>query len=841
MPQPFITRGLLAASALWPLLVTLAPAQSASIVTPADEAEQITVTATRRARALQDVPVAVTPLNEEQLRNAGVRDYKDLTALVPSLQVPVSENTSSVTARIRGIGTQGSNPGLESAVGVFVDGVYRSRNGVALTDLGELERVEVLRGPQGTLFGRNTSAGLINIITRAPEFEFAADAELDYGSYNETEFSGAITGPLLGDKAAGRLFAGYRRRDGWMDINPGTTDEREGNNKDYWTARGQLLLAPRDDLSIRFIADYTDRDEECCYAATVLLGLPGRAGGDTPQAVLNALTGGKGKATSPTLDSLDTYADGRFDQLVEDQGISGELNWELNGLTLTAITAFREWDFAFGQDADFTGADLFYDPSDGSQGQGFESLTQEVRLAGKTEMIDWLIGAFYLHENAYRNDNYTVGEDHESFLSLYRVGSSETALRDAYVANFGLTVETPVHDVGGGYTDYYDQSTESFALFTHNVFALADDLDLTLGMRWTTESKEFEADYNTRGASGCAQLESLYGYDPIPNVSASLRSLASLGCLPSHRRALDGLDHRQSRDESEWSGITTLHYEIDPALNLYATYSRGYKAGGFNLDRAYSDKDGSIVSGTVGSQTIRGPDTSFAPETVDAYELGAKATLMEGALRLNAALFYEDFENYQLNTYTGVSFIVTSVPGVTSKGVELEAIWRTPLDGLSLTAGTLYNEAVYDEDMPEFVAANPGLFLLPGKQLTSAPRWTATGSATYRFGLTAELDGLLYADTRFVSAHVTGSNLDPRKRQDAYALLNLRLGVSTKDESVSFELFGRNLTDEHYIQVAFDSPLQGSAPTPASPSGTSTIDAFVGEPLTIGAGLRLRF
>ena len=227
----------------------------------------IVITAQGRRQILQDVPLAVTAVGGEQLQNSGANDIRQLNQLAPSLLVSSTGTEANGSARIRGIGTVGDNPGLESSVAVFIDGVYRSRSGIGLNELGEVERIEVLRGPQGTLFGRNASAGLIHIITRRPELgEFGGYGELTYGNYNQIRAAGAINVPL-GATLAGRIDAVYVQRDGFYHVaNPTGGTERRVNDRDRIFVRGQLLFEPNDTLSFRLIGDYTNRDESCCGA-----------------------------------------------------------------------------------------------------------------------------------------------------------------------------------------------------------------------------------------------------------------------------------------------------------------------------------------------------------------------------------------------------------------------------------------------------------------------------------------------------------------------------------------------------------------------------------------------
>src|SRR5688572_17313906 len=240
-----------------------ATAEAASVEEARGDNSEIVVTATRRNEALSDVPLAVSAVTAETLQNSGASDIRQLTQVSPSLLVSsTSSEAGAGVARIRGIGTVGDNPGLESSVAVFIDGVYRSRTSVGLTELGALDRIEVLRGPQGTLFGRNASAGLIAIITAKPNFKTSVNGQVDIGNYNMRRLELGATGPLS-DTVAARIDGVYMKRDGFLeDVISG----RDINDRNRWLVRGQLLFQPSDDLSFRLIADYAKRDEECCGA-----------------------------------------------------------------------------------------------------------------------------------------------------------------------------------------------------------------------------------------------------------------------------------------------------------------------------------------------------------------------------------------------------------------------------------------------------------------------------------------------------------------------------------------------------------------------------------------------
>src|SRR5690606_25449083 len=239
---------LLQSSALAVVLsAAFAGAASAQETVQNREVDEIVVTAQKREQSLQDVPIVVTSVSGALLRDAGVRDIRELTVLTPGLTVTSTSNETIVTARIRGVGTVGDNPGLESSVGVVIDGVYRPRNGVSFGDLGEVSRIEVLKGPQGTLFGKNTSAGVINVITAGPTDDVQAESEATFGNYGQVGFSGALSGPIV-DTLTGRIFAAARHRDGYQDIvtGPGPRGKDTDNDQNFYTLRGQLRWTPTD-------------------------------------------------------------------------------------------------------------------------------------------------------------------------------------------------------------------------------------------------------------------------------------------------------------------------------------------------------------------------------------------------------------------------------------------------------------------------------------------------------------------------------------------------------------------------------------------------------------------
>lgn len=421
---------LLAASALTLFVATPAFAQDTADAGSQEyqSANDIVVTATRRNETVQDVPLAVTAVPSDLLENAGVQDIKGLEQLAPSLQTTTGQSAATGSSlSIRGIGTAGDNPGFEPAVGVFIDGVFRPRAGVALSELPELERVEILRGPQGTLFGRNTSAGALSIFTAQPAFELGGYVEGSYGNYNAWEIEGAITGPVS-EQFALRLDAGYRKRDGFIDD---ANSSRFINNIDRWNVRGQALV-DSGDFTLRLIADYSETDEACCGAISVARGSLAGAVNNvaTPQglvglyagpAVTIPYTGGSISISTRPEDRTQAVSPNRFyGEQVKDYGGSAEINWDLGNVNLTSITAYRQWRATRAQDIDFSGIDRAY--RDGYK-TGLNDFTQEIRFQGSAGPLDWLIGGFYLNEKLDLTDTVRIGNDGNRYVDTVFAGA----------------------------------------------------------------------------------------------------------------------------------------------------------------------------------------------------------------------------------------------------------------------------------------------------------------------------------------------------------------------------------------------------------------------------------
>ena len=803
--------------------------------------DSIIVTAQKREQNLQDVPVVVTAVGAKLLQDTGVKDIKDLTILTPGLTVTSTSSEASTTARVRGVGTVGDNPGLESSVGVVIDGVYRPRNGVGFGDLGEMERIEVLKGPQGTLFGKNTSAGVINVVTKEPEFGFGANAELTFGNYDAKGASASVTGPLYEDKLAGRLYVAARKRDGYNDVitgkGPSVRDQDADQN--FYTVRGQLLFVPDDQATFRVIADYSRRDENCCGAVQIRTG---------PTAGLLALVSGQANPVAATADPFKrvAYSNRGAPAKIEDKGVSLQGDIDLPVGTLTSISAIRQWRTDNGQDADFSLADLAYRNKDGTNYSQFTTYTQELRLAGRSDAFDWMVGAFLADERLENRTNFLFGNDYEQYLGRLL---SSSAANPAGLPNFVsllLNRAPNTSFVGGqGIYDRYDQRSKSIALFTNETWHVTDAFEITAGLRYTSEDKKLNTfQTNSDGGVGCGTALSAAGQARIASIVTPAKAGAVIGtlCLPWANPLFNGRGTTQSRKDKEWSGTVKASYRISPEVFTYASFARGYKGGGFNLDRTQSSNG--LPSGGAGVTPIY--DTSFPGEFVDSYELGVKNTLFNRTVLFNVSGFYQKFTDFQLNTFLGTSFVVRSIPEVKSKGVDADFLWFTPVKGLMVQSGFTYALTKYgDQPIPN----DPGnaLALLPGSRMSLAPKYSASGSMTYETPLGDNLKARFNIGAKYSSAYNTGSDLFPPKVQKAFTVVNGRVGLGAADDRWTVELWGQNLFNEKYYQVAFNGTLQGSSglsatqPTYNAALDTITYDAFLGAPRTYGVTLRSKF
>ncbi len=885
-------------------------------------AGDIVITATRRSERLSNVPIAVSAVGQAALQNSGATDIRQMTQLAPSLLISSTGSEANASARIRGIGTVGDNPGLESSVAVFIDGVYRSRTGSGLNDLGEVDRIEVLRGPQGTLAGRNASAGTINILTKLPSYQFGGYADATYGNYNNIRIAGGLTGPIIKDKLAFRLDGVFGKRDGYYyDV----INQTDYNDRNRYFVRGQLLFEPSSDVSVRLIGDYTRRDEKCCGAVYIdtrekIDPTPGVAGdfainpaGNRIQQVMQSMGAVFPSQGDPYNRRIANTLGRAYSNITKDYGGSGQIDANLGFAQLTSITAYREYKSGGAADIDYGNLDIGYRADDGNSYRQFHTFSQEVRLNGSlfNDKLDWLIGGYFSKEDLVVADNLKFGTQYGAFAACRIVatvspiaalrnpnapgclGTTPVAAfggatgRQAFGANFGQLAQpilgmidrlSALNNLGDQRSTYY-QDSKNYAFFTHNIFKVTDKLSITGGLRYTHEQKDFHADFNNNNTLCPAQQATggqvFAGIAGAPGLTAAQRAqlnqivggIVTLTCTGNSTSALNALDLNDGFKEGEFSGTGIVSYKPRTDTLLYASYSRGYKAGGYNLDR--SDLTANVFAAPTNASASR---LRFDPETVNAYEVGLKFTSSD--FTFNVAGFRQEFKNFQLNTFNGTNFIVQNISscdtslnggdrdasaatgactgdvkyGVQSQGFELEA-GLFPVRNVAVSLGYTFVDTKFKDNLvgsETGEALDPALFLLSGNNVSNAPKHTVTASTTWTPDLgSSGITGLFYLDGRMTSDYNTGSDLFTEKTQDGFFLMNARVGIRGPAQKWAIELWAQNLLDTDYQQVGFNAPFQGAGNLDQVKAfggvGNQIFTSYLAEPRTYGLTLRTRF
>lgn len=509
---------LLAATAIALFAVSPALAQTAApdAQTAAPEAdeptdEDIIVTASKRETTLLDTPIAVSVVSGKTIQDAQIRDLLDLQTVVPSLRVSQNQSSANTSFIIRGFGNGANNVGIEPSVGVFIDGVYRSRSAAQIQDLPNLKRVEVLRGPQSTLFGKNASAGVISIVTAEPSFKFGGSAELNYGNYNAFIAKADITGPIT-DIVAFSLAGNYNRRDGYaFDANL----NMDGNERNRYGFRGQLLFQPSADLKFRLIGDYDKIDEVCCTTANIIDRSTTTSSGATVPgygAVLRAI-GGRFDSQAPF--SYRSFTNSPSTTNIDNFGVSLQGDLTLGKIGLTSISSYRGVRNATAQDSDFTSADVL----GANIGRAdIDTYTTEFRATSNFDgRFNFLLGGFYFNENIDTGGSITAGPAFRSFaggnLSPTLVGSGlasgETVLRgfESQLVAAGVPGVSvgSLYPIGAGIFDNFKQSNDAYSFFGSADFKITDRLIFTGGINFTNDAKRVAS--NTRSTDAFSALD----------------------------------------------------------------------------------------------------------------------------------------------------------------------------------------------------------------------------------------------------------------------------------------------------------------------------------------------
>lgn len=662
-----------------------------------DERDVIIVTAQKKEGRVLETPISITAFSQEALEKGGLENTWDLQAATPGLLV--GGNVRAGQLYLRGIGSDSIGTAADGSTTVHLDGVYLARPEALLGDFIDVERVEVLKGPQGTLYGRNSVGGTVNLISRAPTEDFTADASILYGNYNRFRTTASVSGPIVSDRVLGRAAILKSTRDGYVE-NSAPTGRRDFEDEDLLSLRGSVLFRMSDNVDLTVSGDYTRYDDN--GVVNVFRSLD----------PLLAARGGVIPADPFVTNSeTDTFEERRY------WGFSGTLVADLGGVTLKSITAYRD---TF-QDTFFNTSQQAFNHAQFAPTTSQDQFSQELQLASDgSEKFQWLAGLYYFQEKGLYNPQV-------NFFFNPRPGPTEN--NPTFLGDF-----------------YSNDNTKAYAAFVNGSYDLTDRLQLEAGLRYSYEEK----DHDFR----------LIGLTPGAEFDTGVSS--------------------QSEDWDDVSPKIGLNYSISDNSFLYASYSRGFKSGGFD---AFS-----------GASAVN-------PEHVRAFELGSKNIFADGRLTLNLAGFKYDYDDLQVNSFDPVLIAIRSnAASARVKGIEVEAV-AYPAERLRLEFGLAWLDAKYTDFLspPNAASGGTGAVQLAGNSLRNAPELSLTGGAEYVAplknggSLSFRLDGSYQSEVFYTQFNTQGSN------QEGYGLLNARAAYVSPDEDWELSLFAQNITNKHYF------------------------------------------
>ena len=809
----------------------------APFVQAQDEIEEIIVLAQKKEQTLQEVPVAVSVVDAEVIQRSQINDPIDLQTIVPSLQVTQLQSSKNTNFLIRGFGNGANNSGIEPSVGVFVDGVYRSRTFSVLNELPHLERIEVLRGPQSTLFGKNASAGVINIVTRTadpttmdgPSGRISATV----GTNDQRLLRGNFEIPL--SDTVGFGLSGYKHnRDGYFT---NLVSGNEINDRSRIGVRGELTYYPSDTLSMRLIMDANEIDELCCGVANLLLGPTGPG--------IRA-AGGNVVPDNPFIRKQ--FLDFDPTNKLETKGISLEINLNVSeSLDLTYIVARRGFSMKENVDVDFTSAAILaYNTTDAN----INTTTHEMRLAFESDRLEWVVGSFFFEEDVTQITDLKYGPGFRPYVD---------AISSNAVTGTEIALGAPTGSYFGAYQGVLEnagQDDETLSLFAQMDFAITDKLELTVGANYTTVDKSAYlnqenddvfsgTDFVQAGFAGAfttltgGMAPTPANFAAVPSAVAAASALSVTPCsasapppgcnallalvpyqfLPPYLDYPNSVESGKTSD-SEVTVTARLAYDVSDTINTYVSYATGYKPTSWNFTRDSRpfarDLPGLTEAGLLVTNITAG--TRYAePEEATVIEVGMKARWDENYL--NLTYFNQEIVNFQSNTFAGTAFNFTNAGKQTVDGIEVDLrVMATEALELMLLATIM--DPMYDS----FVGAEGvnGPEDLSGTQPAGLHERTIITAATYFFELSPSVKGFLRADLLSKSDVQVVENVAPNVASRKVSKVNASIGLSFYDR-YDLTLWARNLNEDEYLQSAFPAPAQAG-----------TFSGYPNQPRTIG-------
>lgn len=727
--------------------------------------EEVVVTAQKRAESLQDVPISVSAVSGDKLSEASITEVGDLTALVPNFTM--NETGIGTNISIRGI-SSGINPGFEQSVGMYVDGVYYGRAQLARAPFLDLERIEVLRGPQSILFGKNSIAGAVSMIAAKPTDEFEGSITALYEpDHGEVDTRLVLSGPLSED-LSGRLAVLYSEQDGFFE---NTTLGRDEPQEEEFVVRGTLDWQINDALSASLKVENGSFDSEGRFLE-----------------IINPTTLPGGVPYPAVLSQFGTTLDTDQDFRRQSSGDSSEndfenvtlnVQYDIGEHRLDFTTGYLAYDFEEICDCDFIGANIFN--VDGAE--DFEQFSQEVRLTSPVgEKFEYIVGGFYQSNELTFDDAINIPTN--SILPIALAGNPALAPIASQLA-------------GARTRRSFSQDGDTWAVFAQGTWNITDEFRLTLGGRYTSEDKQAsrrQFHVNNRGMElGSTQ-------DPILNTLLGLFRIEPYDTVSG------------DRDESVFTPLLNLEYDISDSSMLYASYTTGFKAGGFDV-RSNANPNPAVNNATLLGSPLTG-SFEYEEEEAKSIELGGKFSIGSSA-ELNVALYSTEYTDLQTSQFDGtLGFNVTNAGEATVRGLEMDGRWQVT-DSFLLSGGLAYLDFEYDSfpngqcffgqipNSPGF----PGLCDVTGERREFTPEYTATLTGDYETSITDAMLFRMTVDLSYSDDYLISPTLDPRLVQDSYVKVDARIALASADDTWEVALIGRNLTDEAIATFGNQAPV----------------------------------
>ncbi|BFM17933.1 TonB-dependent receptor [Maricurvus nonylphenolicus] len=752
-------------STLASVISSLAVLPATNAVSEVFQLEEVVVTAQKRAESLQDVPISVSAVNGEKMAEAGVENLQDLSAYVPNLRIVDGGMVPQMF--IRGIGS-GTNQGFEQSVGTYSDGVYAGRSLQSRAAFLDLERVEVLRGPQSILFGQSSIAGAISLVSAKPTHELEALLSASHvAEYGETELNAVVSGPLS-ENVGARLALRDRQEDGYMKNNILSGDYPQVDEQ----AARLTLSWDQGNISSTFKTEIFKLDRQGRTMTPTDLG--------TYPIKSIAGTHGPLQQTSGQIDhKLWSNEDNQFE--FDSESYVLNVDYDFDAFTLTSITSYNEYEYQEDNfDPDTTEVDMLSQ----DMAEDFEQFSQEIRLTSTDgDAIDYIVGLFYQDsEQSYQED---------AFLKVSAIG-----LDQSFGLPVGILDSVAVRDFG--------QESKTYAAFGQLTWTLSEELRLTLGLRYTKDKKEGQRSIQSYSL---AMPGTLLSDVTLPSPPAPA---PNVGLLVADSFNLADHDLSDSYSKENWTPSINLQYDLNSDIMLYVSYSEGYKAAGYDARGNNGWTTALGFPGKSGTE-LGGESFFFDQEEAETLELGAKMSLLDGSAELNVAIYQTDYTDMQVSVFDGAfGFAVLNAGEAQVRGLELDGRWQVS-ESLMLNSSLAYLDFEWT-DYP--AGACNGAGSLPasttlagncdyeGKENVHTPEWSFNFGANHVYMLTDAMELRSALDVNFKDNHYVSNDLDPRSEQHAVTVFNGRIALAAADDSWQLALVGKNLSDQKIFSFA---------------------------------------